>query len=109
MLLLSGNTKSSLNTSLVVINSRLMNYYYKEFFVTIDVSKNALSSFQYVIDFSNPADVKRHDRMVALVERMLELHKQLAAARLPQEKEMLERQIQPQMIRLTGLCTNYMV
>jgi hypothetical protein len=47
-----------------------------------------------VIDFSNPADVKRHDRMVALVERMLELHKQLAAARFPQEKELLERQIQ---------------
>ena len=47
-----------------------------------------------IIDFTNPADVKRHDRMVALVEHMLELHKQRAAARLPQEKEMLERQIQ---------------
>ncbi|MFZ3080281.1 MAG: Eco57I restriction-modification methylase domain-containing protein, partial [Bellilinea sp.] len=46
------------------------------------------------IDFTNPADVKRHDRMVSLVESMLALHKQSAAARLPDEKERLERQIQ---------------
>ena len=46
-----------------------------------------------VIDFSNPADVKRHEQMVNLVERMLELHKQLSAARLAQEKELIERQI----------------
>ena len=46
------------------------------------------------IDFTNPADVKRHDRMVSLVESMLSLHKQSAAARLPDEKERLERQIQ---------------
>jgi len=45
------------------------------------------------IDFSNPADVKQHDRMVSLVECMLDLHKQAAAARLPDEKERLERQI----------------
>ena len=31
--------------------------------------------------------------MVSLVECMLELHKQSAAARLPDEKERLERQI----------------
>ena len=94
MLLLGGNTKYSLKYILGVINSRLMNYYYKEFFVTIDVLKNALLSLPiFVIDFSNPTDVEKHDRMVALVECMLELHKQLAAARLPQEKEMLERQI----------------
>ena len=32
--------------------------------------------------------------MVALVESMLDLHKQSAAARLPQDKEMLQRRIQ---------------
>ena len=45
------------------------------------------------IDFNDPADVQRHDRMVALVESMLALHRQLAAARSPQEKELLQRQI----------------
>ena len=34
-----------------------------------------------------------HDRMVSLVEAMLDLHKKLAAAKTPQEKTVLERQI----------------
>jgi hypothetical protein len=35
----------------------------------------------------------RHDRMVALVEQMLDLHRQLAKAKTPHEKTALERQI----------------
>jgi len=46
------------------------------------------------IDFSDPADVARHDRMVALVEQMLALHKQLPDARTPHEQTALERQIE---------------
>ena len=45
------------------------------------------------IDFSDPADRARHERMVALVERMLELHRRLAAAQTPPEKALLQRQI----------------
>ncbi|MBN2043760.1 MAG: N-6 DNA methylase [Anaerolineales bacterium] len=45
------------------------------------------------IDFNNPAEVAQHDRMVALVEQMLGLHKQLAAAATPHEKDSLQRQI----------------
>ena len=45
------------------------------------------------IDFDNPADVARHDRMVALVTEMLSLHERLAAARMPGEKTMLQRRI----------------
>ncbi len=45
------------------------------------------------IDFSNPVDVERHDRMVTLVERILALHKQLADAKTPTAKELLQRQI----------------
>ena len=44
------------------------------------------------IDFSNPADVTRHERMVALVQRMLDLHKQPPAT--PFEEERLQREIQ---------------
>jgi hypothetical protein len=47
-----------------------------------------------VIAFDSPADVSRHDQMVVLVERMLDLHKRLAAAQLQQEKTMLQRQIE---------------
>jgi len=46
------------------------------------------------IDFSDPADKARHDRMVALVERMLELNKQKHSGKLaPSELERLEREI----------------
>jgi len=45
------------------------------------------------IDFSDPADRARHERMVELVERMLSLHQRLAAAQTPPEKTLLQRQI----------------
>ncbi|MGH8246899.1 MAG: TaqI-like C-terminal specificity domain-containing protein, partial [Gammaproteobacteria bacterium] len=46
-----------------------------------------------VINLSNLDHKSAHDRIVKLVETMLELHRQLAAARTPQEKTALERQI----------------
>ena len=45
------------------------------------------------IDFSDPAEIARHDRMVSLVEQMLSLHKQLQEARTPHEQTALQRQI----------------
>jgi hypothetical protein len=46
-----------------------------------------------VINFTDKSDKAAHDRMVKLVEQMLELHKKLAIARTPQEKTAFERQI----------------
>lgn len=45
-----------------------------------------------MIDSANPADRQRHDDMVRLVERMLELHTRKAAA-FGQERTVIERQI----------------
>jgi hypothetical protein len=45
------------------------------------------------IDFSNPSDRKRHDRMVDLVDHMLDLHKKLPTVKTPHEKETIQRQI----------------
>jgi TaqI-like C-terminal specificity domain/N-6 DNA Methylase len=45
------------------------------------------------INFADKSDKAAHDRMVKLVEQMLELHPKLAGARTPQEKTALERQI----------------
>ena len=45
------------------------------------------------IDFADPTERERHDRMVALVEEMLSLHRQLAAARTEHEQTSLKRQI----------------
>ena len=39
------------------------------------------------------AEKSAHDKIVALVESMLGLHKSLASAQSPHEKERLERQI----------------
>ena len=46
------------------------------------------------INFDDPADVARHDKMVALVERMLALHRKLATATVPPDKELYRRQIE---------------
>jgi predicted type IV restriction endonuclease len=45
------------------------------------------------INFSDPDDKARHDRMVTLVEQMLDLHKRLHAAADAGEKERLQRLI----------------
>jgi len=47
-----------------------------------------------VINFDDPADKARHDDMVRLVERMLDLYKRVAAANLSHEKTALQRQIE---------------
>lgn len=46
------------------------------------------------INFSDPTDKARHDKMVALVERMLALHKQKADVKTDHEKNLIERQIE---------------
>ncbi|HAB19047.1 MAG TPA: TaqI-like C-terminal specificity domain-containing protein [Verrucomicrobiota bacterium] len=46
-----------------------------------------------VIDRAKKSDVAAHDRIVKLVESMLELHRQLPTLRTPQEKTAMERQI----------------
>jgi type I restriction-modification system DNA methylase subunit len=43
------------------------------------------------INFSNPSDKSRHDKLVSLVDRLLELHK--GNPRTPQEQELVSREI----------------
>jgi hypothetical protein len=45
------------------------------------------------IDFSNPTEKAQHDKLVALVDNMLELQKKYHEARMEQDKELYERQI----------------
>ena len=45
------------------------------------------------IFFSNAAEKRTHDKIVSLVERMLDMHKQLPETRTPHEKEALQRRI----------------
>jgi hypothetical protein len=48
----------------------------------------------YVPDFDDPADTARHDRMVALVTRMLDLRKRLHDTTLEHGKTIIQRQIE---------------
>jgi hypothetical protein len=45
------------------------------------------------IDFAKPEEKKQHDDLVALVDKMLDLHKQLMKSNFDSEKEPIERQI----------------
>ncbi len=46
------------------------------------------------INFENPSDKAHHDKMVSLVDQILDFNKQLAQAKLPQQKTVLNRQIE---------------
>ena len=46
------------------------------------------------INFADPADKARHDRMVALVSQMLELNKKLQDVSFDHEKTLLSRQVE---------------
>ena len=48
----------------------------------------------YTPDFDNPDDKARHDRMVALVTEMLELHKHLSHAKTDQENRIITQEIE---------------
>ena len=86
-----------------VLNSRFGYFYFKTTCAGLEGKTETYLRFfgQYLegfpvrsIDSSNPADKARHDKMVSLVERMLNLHKQLAAAKNPNDKTNLQREIE---------------
>jgi len=47
----------------------------------------------YKIDFNKANDKTNHERIVSLVDQMLDLHKQISAAKHPQQKTAIQRQI----------------
>jgi hypothetical protein len=46
------------------------------------------------INFESPSGKAHHEKMVSLVNQMQDFHKQLAQAKLPQKKTVLQRQIE---------------
>ena len=77
-----------------------MTFYYRNRLITnrrsiAQLKKIHLDQFPIrTIDFSDPTDKAHHDRMVELVQQMLDLNKQLAKAKEPQTKTVLQRQIE---------------
>lgn len=92
-------TKLSIKYLLALINSNLLNFFYVKF---LKSTKKVFSEIQarqlaqlpiYLIDFDNPEDVKQHDQLVTLVDRILDLNEKLAESKTSQAKELLSRQI----------------
>ena len=94
------NTSYHYNYILGIINSKLMVYIYQKIVpekgkLFAEIKKVNLVKLPIrTINFSDAADKAGHDRMVELVERMLDLNKQLAEAKVPQSKTVLQRQIE---------------
>jgi len=84
-----------------IVNSKLLSWYFlavhsvgrRDDFPKIVLKQTRELPFR-AIDFSDPVDKARHDRMVELVKRMLDLQKQLAETKEPQSKTVLQRQIE---------------
>jgi type I restriction-modification system DNA methylase subunit len=77
-----------------LLNSRLLNYWYKAHFPNVNINP---SDFRQVpiheLDFGLPEGREHHTRMVQLVDRMLALQENLQKARTDHEKEVLQRQL----------------
>jgi hypothetical protein len=95
-----ADTRETPQYVLGLLNSRVLDFYFKRVSTTLRGG-----FFRYftqfieqlpirTIDFADPADVARHDRMVALVTQMLDLHARLAAEGVPHEVAALQRRIE---------------
>ena len=88
--------KISLKYLLGLINSNLVNWYFSRSYPSNNhIASNQLAQIPIrTINFSDSTDKACHDKMVALVERMLALHKQKADVKTDHEKNLIERQIE---------------
>jgi len=83
-----------------VLNSRLILFVFEKFRHLRSADPQVFSGEDlknlpiYTIDFDNPDDKTRHDRMVTLVTEMLELHKHLSHAKTDQEKRLITQEIE---------------
>ncbi len=90
----------SLEYLLAILNSQLMTFYHRK--KSLDEFKMRFQKILikdcrqfpiHIVNFADPKEKARHDRIVDLVEQILSLHKRLFEARTPQDKNFLQQQI----------------
>lgn len=83
-----------------LLNSRLIRFLYEQ--TTAESRQQAFPQVKVsalrrlpirAINLADTADLARHDRMLGLVQAMLDLHKRLAGTTTPRDRELLQRQI----------------
>ena len=101
-----------------ILNSNLGRFLISRYCTPVQNSNNLIFEYPgkvpiYTIDFDNPDDKIRHNRMAALVTEMLELHKHLSQAKtdrerrlITQEAESTDRQIDSLVYGLYGLTAD---
>jgi hypothetical protein len=82
----------------------LINFLFRHRYVDHRIKNTYLDAIPVpVINFSDPSEKACHDRMVSLVEQMLELHKRLHGAKTTAaDRELYQRQIDATTARLTA-------
>ena len=94
--------QTSLYYALGLLNSKLVNFYFKEInkhnamsggFIT--VSKKIIDELiYYKVDLSNKSEREQHDKIIKYVTQMLELKKKEQDTKDPQSKTILQRRIE---------------
>ena len=95
----SKDDRTDLHTLLGIMNSKLYGFFISKQSTPmrggyIKFSKQYIENAPIrLIDFNDKADRARHDRMVELVQAMLDLNKRLDTAKTHDEKKLMERRI----------------
>ncbi len=90
-IVLRDDAGHNLKYILAIFNSKLLNHYYHLISLELGraMAQTDIETLEKLpirrIDFDNPADVARHDRVVALVEQMLRVQKEHAQAEADKE------------------------
>ncbi|MFZ0033774.1 MAG: TaqI-like C-terminal specificity domain-containing protein, partial [Sedimentisphaerales bacterium] len=94
------DTTIDLRFVLGLLDSHFMNWYYQRILnpeqgeALAQVKRGHLAKLPIPsVKIKVPADKAKHDKMVKLVDRMLDLHKKLAKAKVPADKTQIQRQI----------------
>jgi type I restriction-modification system DNA methylase subunit len=100
MVIFAPNDAISLKYLLGLINSRLLSFWFSRIFDKLQrkifpqFKVKELAMFPICkINLSDKNEKKQHDKIVSLVDEMLELHKKISKIKNPDEKTRIQRQI----------------
>ena len=111
-LILHQKGKNKLEYILSLINSKLLNYWYIQQFKTLSIAKNAFLILPiYKIDFSKKSEKEKHDDLVVLADKILDLNKEIRKYEENSEKwnylkseiERTDKKIDEEVYKLYGL------
>ena len=87
-----------------LLNSRFLRHYYETSFPTLHVQRDELASLPIPkLNLETPADKKKHDELVSLVDQLLAGYAGLAAHKLTSAKEQAQARLRHLERRLDGL------